>query len=52
MVTSFWMIFLRIQNKIILFLSVTEGTNVVDNSIPDDVWGSEHELTGVLSDKI
>ena len=34
------------------FLSVTEGKEVVVNSIADGVWGSEDELTGVLSDKV
>ena len=34
-----------------LFLSTTEGTDVVVNSIADDVWGTEYELTGALSDK-
>ena len=31
---------------------VAEGTDVVVNSIADDVWDSEYELTGVLSDKV
>ena len=31
-----------------MFLSVTEGTDVVVNSIADDVCGSEDELTGAL----
>ena len=30
----------------------TEGTDIVVNSIADDVWSSEDELTGVLSDKV
>ena len=33
-------------------MSVTEGIGVVDNSIADDVWGSEDELTGALSDEV
>ena len=37
---------------IVLILSVTEGIYVVFNSIADDVWGSEDELTGALSDKV
>ena len=40
-----------IQNRIFLCLSVAEGVDVVVNSITEDVWGSEDELTGVLSDK-
>ena len=33
-------------------MSVIEGADVVVNAIPDDVWGSEDELTGTLSDKV
>ena len=33
-------------------LSVAEGTYVVVNSIAEDVWDSEDELTGALSDNI
>ena len=33
-------------------MSVTEGTGVVVNLIADDIWGSEYELTGALSDKV
>ena len=33
-------------------LSVAEGTDVVVNSIAEDVWGSEDELTGDLSEKV
>ena len=35
-----------------LFLSTTEGTDVVVNSIADYVWGSKYELTGDLSDVV
>ena len=42
---------LGIQNRIVLILFLTEGTDVVVNSKADDVWGSEDELTGALSDK-
>ena len=31
---------------------VAEGTDVVVNSIAEDFWGSEYELTGDLSDKV
>ena len=51
MVESFWMVFWEYQTELFWFLSVTEGIDVVVNSIPDDVWGSEDELTGVLIDK-
>ena len=43
---------LGIQNRVFWCLSVTEETDVVVNPIADDVWGSEDELTGVLSDKV
>ena len=33
-------------------MSVIEGADVVVNEIPDDVWGSEDELTGTFSDKV
>ena len=32
-------------------MSVAEGKDVVVNSIADDVWGSEYEVTVVLIDK-
>ena len=41
-----------IQNRFFLFFSLTEGTDVVVNSVADDVWGSEDELTGTLSEKV
>ena len=43
---------LVIQNIIVLILVLTEGTDIVFNLIADDVWGSEDELIGSLSDKI
>ena len=33
-------------------MSVTEGTDVVVNSIADYIWGSEDKLMGVLGDKV
>ena len=50
MVASFWMVFWEYKTCF-LCLSVAEGTDVVVNLIADDVWGSEDELTGALSDK-
>ena len=32
------------------FLSLTEGTDVVVNSIDDSVWEAEYEQTGDLND--
>ena len=33
-------------------MSVVEGTDVVVDSIAEDVWGSENEQTSALSDKV
>ena len=33
-------------------MSVAEGTEVVVDSIAEDVWGSEDKLTGALSDEV
>ena len=43
---------LGIKNRIVLIFSVIEGTDVVVNSIAGDVWVSEDELTGALSDEV
>ena len=32
-------------------MSASEGTDVVVNSTAEDVWSSEDELTGALSEK-
>ena len=40
------------QNRICLFLSITEETEVIVNSIDDDVWEFEYEITGVLIDGV
>ena len=34
------------------FFSLTEGTDVVGNLIAGNVWVSEDELTGALSEKM
>ena len=49
---SFWMEFSEQKTELVCFLSLTEGTEVVVNSIAEDVCGSEDELTGALSDKV
>ena len=41
-----------IQNRIFRCFSVSEGTDVVVNSISEDLWGSKDELTGALSEKV
>ena len=43
---------LGIQNIIVLIFHVTEGTEIVVDSIADDVWGSEDKITGALSDEV
>ena len=43
---------LVIQNRFFLFLYVEEGTNAGVDSIDEDVWCSEDELTGDLSDEV
>ena len=43
---------LGIQNKIALILSLTEGTDFVSDSIYDDVWEAEDEITGALSKEV
>ena len=40
------------QNRIVLVFSLTEGTDVVIDSIADDFWEADYELTGALSDKV
>ena len=39
------------QNICFCLLSLTEGTDVVVDSIADDVWGANDELIGALSDE-
>ena len=52
MVATFWMVIWEYKTDLFLFLFITEGTDAVDNSIAEYVWGSEDELPGVLSDKV
>ena len=40
------------QKGIVLLLSLTEGTEVVVNSIEDDVWESKDERPGILNDEV
>ena len=48
----FWIVFWEYKTELFCFLSVTEGKGVVVNYIADDVWVSEDELTGDLSEKV
>ena len=34
----------------LFFLSITEGTEVIVNSIDDDVWEANDKITGVFID--
>ena len=52
MVASFCIVFWEYKTELFWCFYVAEETDIVDNSIADDVWGSEDELTGVLSDKV
>ena len=38
------------QNRIFCFLYLTEGTDIVVNSIEDDDWEDKYELTGALNE--
>ena len=51
MVVSLWMVFWEYKTELFLCFSFAEGTEIVVNSIAEDVWGSEDELTGALSDE-
>ena len=42
------MVFLEHKPELFWFLSPTEETDVVVNSVSDDVWGTEDEQTGAL----
>ena len=50
--TSFWMKFLEHKTELFCFLSLTEGTDVVVNSMDGDVWEAEDEQTGALNDEV
>ena len=52
MLTSLYMEFLEHKTELFCFLSLIEGTDVVVNSIDDDVWEAEYEMTGALNDKV
>ena len=43
---------LVIQNRVVLFLFLIKGMYVVIYLIADDVWESEDELTGALSEEV
>ena len=52
MLKSFWMEFLEAKTEFFFFLSLTEGIEVVVNSIEDGVWEAKDEITGALNDKV
>ena len=45
------MVFWEYKIELFWCFYVAEGTDVVVNSISEDVWGSQDELTGALSDE-
>ena len=45
------MVFWEYKTELLLFLSLTEGTDIAVNYIAGDVWGSEDELTGAFSEQ-
>ena len=48
MLKSFWVTFLEHKTELVCFLSITEETEVIVNSIEYDVEESEDERTGSL----
>ena len=52
MLASFWIVFWEYKTELSWFFSPTEGKGVVVDLMADNVWGSEDELTGALSDKV
>ena len=52
MVASFRMVFWEYKTELFLFLSVTEGTDVVVDLIAINVWEYENELSSSLSDEV
>ena len=44
--------FLEHKTELVWFLSLTERTEVVINSIDDDVWEAKDERTGALVDGV
>ena len=52
MVALFWVLFWEYKTEFFWCLSVAEGTYVAVNSMVEDVWDSEDELTGAFSDEV
>ena len=50
MLKSFWMVFLDHKMELFCVFSLTEGTEVVANSIEDGVWEDKYERTCALND--
>ena len=40
--------FLEHKTELVCYLYLTEGTEVIFNSIDDDVWAAKYERTGAL----
>ena len=49
---SLWIEFLEHKTELFCFLSLTEGTEVIVNSVGDDVWKAEDEQIGALNDEV
>ena len=52
MLTLFWMVFWEHKTELFCFLSLTEETCVVLNSIADDDWEAEDEQTCAFNDGV
>ena len=44
--------FLEHKTWLVCFLSLTEGTEVIVNSIDDYVWEAKYKITGALIDGV
>ena len=52
MVVSFSMVFWEHKTDFYYYCLLQKGTDVVVNSIAEDVWDSKYEVTGALIDKV
>ena len=52
MLESFWMEFLEHKAELVCFLSLTEGTEVIVDSINDDVWEDKDKIADALIDLV
>ena len=52
MLTKLWVKILKHKTELFFCLYLLEGTEIVANSIEDDVWGDKYERTCDLNDKV